>query len=132
MAQKKSKLAKVFIFLTLIFIVFASFAVYIVMYAWFKWWNDTKCKSWYIRDEEIQDCVIETIEENHETPEINDEKTCKIAWWTWYKENWICILWDENNVTEDSQEQIGKVTEENPEDIATTEIPEENAESIDE
>ena len=125
MTQKKSKFAKVFIFLTLIFIVFASFAVYIVMYAWFKWWNDNRCKSWYIRDEEIQDCVAETIEENIETPEINDEESCTKAWWTWYEENWVCIEGDKANSPEIAQEEI---TEENPENITTTEISEENIE----
>lgn len=94
MAQKKSKVAKIFIRLTLIFIIFASFAVYIVMYAWFKWWNDSRCKDWYIRDEEIQDCVEEIIEENIQTTEINDEESCTQAEWTWYEENQICILPD--------------------------------------
>jgi len=94
MAQKKSKVAKIFIRLTLIFIIFTSFAVYIVMYAWFKWWNDSRCKDWYIRDEEIQDCVEEIIEENIQTTEINEEESCTQAGWTWYAENNICILPD--------------------------------------
>ena len=95
MIQKKSKIAKAFIFVTLIFIVFASFAVYIVMYAWFKW-TDNRCKEWYFRDEEIQDCV-EVSKETEEDSKIDDKETCETTWWTWYEENWICIKWENSN-----------------------------------
>lgn len=88
---KKSKLAKVFIRLTLIFIVFASFAVYIVMYAWFRWWSDNPCDEWYIRNTETQECEEEIIEN---IEEITEEESCTDAWWTWYTENNICILPD--------------------------------------
>ena len=96
MTQKRSKFAKVFIFLTLIFIVFASFAVYIVMYAWFSNSNNNSCPEWYILNEETWECEDESIENGTEITEIenDEEKNCTEQWWTWYEENQICILPD--------------------------------------
>lgn len=101
MAQKRSKFAKVFIFLTLIFIVFASFAVYIVMYAWFSGSNNNTCPEWYIINEETWECEEENLENNTETTE-----------------------------TEETIEEVvaEQVTEENTENIVTPEISEENIE----
>ena len=62
MANQKSKIAKVFIFITLIAIVFASFAIYIVMYAWFNAQDNNPCNEWYIRNAETQECEEEIIE----------------------------------------------------------------------
>lgn len=91
MTNQKSKIAKVFIFITLIAIVFASFAIYIVMYAWFSTQNDNPCDEWYIRNAETQECE-EEITENIE--EITEEEKCTGQGWTWYAENNICILPD--------------------------------------
>lgn len=91
MAHQKSKIAKVFIFITLIAIVFASFAIYIAMYAWFNAQNNNPCDEWYIRNAETQECeeqIIENIEE------ITEEEKCTEQGWTWYAENNICILPD--------------------------------------
>lgn len=91
MANQKSKIAKVFIFITLIAIVFASFAIYIVMYAWFNTKNNNPCDEWYIRNAETQECEEEIIEN---IEEITEEEKCAEQGWTWYTENEICILPD--------------------------------------
>lgn len=91
MAQKKSKLAKAFIYLTLIAIIFASFAVYLVMYAWISNSNKNPCEEWYILNTETWECEEEsTITETNNT--TLDEISCNDAGWTWYAENNICIL----------------------------------------
>ena len=87
---KKSKAAKVFIYLTLAFIVFASFAAYIVMYAWIANSNKKNCPEWYILNEETQEC--EEISDTDEKIELDNEESCTKAGWTWYIENNICIL----------------------------------------
>lgn len=95
MTQKKSKVAKIFIFLTLIFIVFASFAVYIVMYAWFNANNNNPCQEWFVLNTETWECEEETTkidEENVDNTTLDNEESCTEAWWTWYIENQICIL----------------------------------------
>ena len=89
---KKSKAAKVFIYLTLAFIVFASFAAYIVMYAWITNSNKSTCPEWYQLNEDTQKC--EEINETNKETEIDNEESCTEAWWTWYVENNICILPD--------------------------------------
>ena len=95
MVQKKSKVAKVFIRLTLIFIVFASFAVYIVMYAWISNSNKNRCQEWYILNTETWECEEDTsINENENNTILDDEESCTQAGWTWYEENQICILPD--------------------------------------
>lgn len=97
MAPKKSKLAKIFIFLTLIFIVFASFAVYIVMYAWFNANKNNPCQEGFVLNTETWECEEETTNtdeenvENIDNTELNDEESCTAAWKTWYAENNICI-----------------------------------------
>ena len=95
MTQKKSKVAKIFIFLTLIFIVFASFAVYIVMYAWFNANKNNPCQGWFVLNTETWECEEETIiadEKNIENTDLDNEWSCTEAGWTWYEENQICIL----------------------------------------
>ena len=96
MATKKSKLAKIFIFLTLIFIVFASFAVYIVMYAWFNANKNNPCQEWFILNTETWECEEETTntDENINNTALENEESCTEAGWTWYEENQICILPD--------------------------------------
>lgn len=103
MTKKRSKLAKFFIYLTLIFIVFASFAAYIVMYAWINGSSKSKCQEWYIFDEERGQCIAQIMdidndknnnEINPSNSELNDEESCELAGWTWYQENNICILPD--------------------------------------
>ena len=98
MAQKKSKVAKVFIFVTLIFIVFASFAVYIVMYAWMTNTSKNPCEEWYILNTETGECEEETTNTDEENIEkidntaLDNEESCTQAGWKWYEENNICIL----------------------------------------
>ena len=123
MAQKKSKVAKAFIFVTLIFIVFASFAVYIVMYAWINASKNNPCEVGYILNAETWECEPETTnfdEENIDNTIPDNEESCKQAWWTWYEENKICI-WanetqniEENNI-EINEEENNEIVEENNE-----------------
>lgn len=91
MVQKKSKLAKAFIFITLILVVFSWFAVYLAMYAWFNAQDNNPCDEWYIRNAETQECEEEIIEN---IEEITEEEKCTEQGWTWYAENNICILPD--------------------------------------
>lgn len=123
MAQKKSKLAKVFIFLTLIFIVFASFAVYIVMYAWINANKNNPCQEWFVLNTETWECEEETEntnEENINNTVIDNEESCKEAGWTRYEENKICIWANEtqniegNNI-EINEEENNEIVEKNNE-----------------
>ena len=93
---KKSKTAKVFIYITLIFIIFASFAAYIVMYAWIANTVKNPCEEWYVLNEETWDCeeVVNTDNENDEDIVLDNEESCTEAGWAWYAENKICILPD--------------------------------------
>lgn len=100
MAQKRSKLAKIFIYLALAAVLIGVIAPFIT-YFWVEYFDWNKCDEWYIRNEETQECEEETSENNTDFTTINNEETCIKAWWTWYAENWICIeTVEENNVEE--------------------------------
>ena len=86
MAQKRSKLAKIFVYLALAAVCIGVIAPFIT-YFWVEYFDWNKCDEWYIRNEETQQCeeeiieeVWENIEENTEenieedTDEINEEK----------------------------------------------------------
>jgi len=94
MAQKKSKLAKFFIYLVLFFIIFSFWAIYIVMYAWMNWATSNNCEDWYVFNEETWECelVLDDTENNEENISLNNEESCVEQGWTWYTENNICIL----------------------------------------
>jgi hypothetical protein len=109
MTQKKSKAAKIFIFITLIFIIFASFAVYIVMYAWVVNTGNNPCEEWYVLNEETWECEEEITYTNEGNINLENEESCTEAGWTWYEENNICILWD----TQESNDEIIENTNEN-------------------
>lgn len=97
MAQKKSKLAKFFIYLVLFFIVFSFWAIYIVMYAWMNETTQNSCEEGFVLNEETWECEEETSivdEENIENTALDSEESCTEAGWTWYAENNICILPD--------------------------------------
>lgn len=91
---KKSKVAKIFIYITLGFIIFASFAAYIVMYAWIANSNKNNCPEWYILNEETWECEKTTNWEEIDNANLDNEKSCTEQGWTWYEENWVCILPD--------------------------------------
>lgn len=95
MAQKKSKLAKFFIYLVLFFVLFSFWAIYIVMYAWINESNWDWCPEWYVLNEETWECeeeIVELEEENVENTVLDNEESCIEAGWAWYEENQICIL----------------------------------------
>ena len=100
MAQKRSTLAKVFVYIALAAVLIGVIAPFIT-YFWVEYFDWNRCDEWYIRNEETQECEEEILGDNTDFSAINDEETCKKAWWTWYAENWICIETVEtNNVQE--------------------------------
>lgn len=94
MAQKKSKLAKFFIYLVLFFIVFSFWAIYIVMYAWINEVSKKECPEWYVLNTETWKCEEDTliINEKNIDAVLDNEESCTEAGWMWYEENQICIL----------------------------------------
>lgn len=97
MAQKRSKLAKIFVYLALAAVCIGVIAPFITYFGveYFDW---NKCDEWYIRNEETQECEEEIVENNTDFTKINNEETCIEVGWTWYEENWICI--ETSNVEE--------------------------------
>ena len=106
---RKSKTAKIFIYITLVFIIFASFAAYIVMYAWISNSNKNRCSEWYVWDETIWECVEKTTDLSDESLDnvvLDNEVSCTEAGWTWYEENWICIGANETSNIQEVNEEI--------------------------
>ena len=95
MVQKRSKMAKFFIYLILVCMIFASFAIYIVMYAWISNTLEEECPEWYVMNEKTWECeeVVDDVETSDDV-EFNDNESCSQAWWTWYEANNLCILPD--------------------------------------
>jgi hypothetical protein len=90
MAQKRSLLAKIFIWWALIAIwitVISPFA----MYFGFNSNSTTDCADWMIRDEETQECVEEDVLDDWEGS-IDTQEWCEALSWTWYEANQVCIL----------------------------------------
>ena len=109
MAQKRSKLAKIFVYLALAAVLIGVIAPFITYFGveYFDW---NKCNEWYIRNEETQECEEAYLEEdNIDFTTIDNEETCTEVGWTWYEENWICI---ESNGIETIGENTLETTEE--------------------
>ena len=97
MAQKRSKLAKVFVYLALAAVLIGVIAPFITYFG-VEYFNWNTCPEWYILNEETWECEEEIVDENADNnidnTEIDNEESCTQAEWTWYEENQICILPD--------------------------------------
>ena len=94
MAKKRSKFAKVMIYIALAAVVIGVIAPFI-MYFGVEYFDWNKCDEWYVRNEETRECEEISNEETNNTVEnFDNEESCAQAWWTWYEENQICILPD--------------------------------------
>ena len=96
MAQKRSKLAKVFVYLALAAVLIGVIAPFITYFG-VEYFNWDICPEWYILNEETWECEEATTDENWniiEKAKLDNEESCTKAGWTRYEENQICILPD--------------------------------------
>lgn len=124
MAQKRSTLAKVFVYVALAAVLIGVIAPFITYFGveYFDW---NKCEEWYIRNEETQECEEEMTGDRIDITEYDNEESCTQAWWTRYEENNICIWTNEiQNKTENDVEIKEEVDDEVNEE-ANNEIVEE-------
>ena len=86
--NKHNKFIKILLIVIWIWILAFIPFVYIFFYAWTK--PKTHCPAWYIFNWETWKC--ENTSKNVKNIDIYSRKWCLQAWWTWYDENEICIL----------------------------------------